>query len=243
MIWWIVLAGFPALTVSLIVFNAPSSQLEKLGSDFWITLLYGLAPSVVCMLGVFLWATPAISSEIEAGSWTYLAVRPNGSSSVLLGKYLCAITWTASAALVGLTAAVQIASPEDPSRVWTTLAPLILLSCPAFGAIYSLIAVLFPKRAMVAAVAYTLIVEMLLGLVPAMVNELTVQFRLRCLMWHWSGWSEDMTGRGEGARILFSDQPPIVHLLVLAGFTISLLIAALFVLRQRELCTAGDDAP
>ena len=58
--------------------------------------------------GTFLWATPAISAELERRSWVYLAVRPNGGTAVLLGKYLAAVSWVLTAALVGLAIALAI---------------------------------------------------------------------------------------------------------------------------------------
>lgn len=237
--WWVVLALFPPLMVGLIRFNADMD----LSADFWVPLLYGLVPSVVCMLGVFLWTTSAIASELEAGSWIYLAVRPNGRSSVLVGKYLFAISWTMATALTGLTVAVVVASPEQAMRVWSVVAALVLLSCPAFGAVYSLIGVVFIKRAMVAAVVYTLVVEILLGFVPAMVNELTVQLRLRSLMWRWMEWDSHTQGRMAESKMFFSDAPVWQHLLILFGLTAGLMFLAVLLLRQKELCAAGDETP
>jgi hypothetical protein len=43
-------------------------------------------------LRTMLRATPAVSVELERRSWVYLAVRPNGSTAVLIGKYLAAVT-------------------------------------------------------------------------------------------------------------------------------------------------------
>ena len=239
MAWWSVLAVFPGLIVTLM--RVADSQPPH--SDAWIGVLYSLVPGIVCIMGVFLWATPAISSELEGGNWTYLAVRPGGKTSVLLGKYLCAITWTAPAALVGLTIAVIVAAPDDSFRIWRVLALLVLISCPAYGAVYILIGVIFQKRAMVVAVAYTLVFELILALIPAVINQVTVQYHLRALMSRWMEWDTRQGQRFADMKVLFGDAPASEHLLILLGLTVGLLVVAVAVLRHKELAAGADESP
>ena len=57
-VWWILLVSFPPLLMLLLVATAgrpPSEEPVAL-------VTYVLCPGVVCMLGVFLWATPWLSS-------------------------------------------------------------------------------------------------------------------------------------------------------------------------------------
>lgn len=89
MMWWGVLAAFPVFIVGVIRFT--TYQIPP--REFWAGMLYALIPMLVSMLGMLLWATPAISAELERRSWVYLTVRPNGGTAVLLGKYLAAVTW------------------------------------------------------------------------------------------------------------------------------------------------------
>jgi ABC-type transport system involved in multi-copper enzyme maturation permease subunit len=83
-------------------------------------LLY-LIPQVVCLLGLLLWATPNVHSELEGRTWIYLAVRPDGKAMVLLGKYLTAVAWSASACLLALTISVIVCSAfqrlDNPLRL------------------------------------------------------------------------------------------------------------------------------
>ena len=58
------------------------------------------------------------------------------------------------------------------------------------GHLFTLIGVVFPKRAMVVGVFYTLAFEVFLAMIPAVVNLLTIQFRLRCLLVRWMNWDE-----------------------------------------------------
>ena len=118
---WAVLALFPVFIVTLIrISPAPDPSRET-----WAVILFALVPMLISMLGTFLWTTSVVSSELERKSWVYLAVRPNGSTAVLLGKYLAAVTWVISAALLGLTVSVLIAQIDDMWRMWTTLARLM----------------------------------------------------------------------------------------------------------------------
>ena len=126
MAWWAVLALFPVFIVGVVRFTAHRNPPR----DFWVYLLYALIPMLVSMLGTLLWATPAISAELERRSWVYLTVRPNGGPSVLLGKYLAAVTWVIPPALIGLSIAVPLADSGDGWRLWWTCG-LRASTCPA----------------------------------------------------------------------------------------------------------------
>ena len=86
---------------------------------------------------------------------------------------------------------------------------------------------------MVIAVVYTLLFEMIVSLVPAMVNKLTIQFRLRALLMKWSnidiGLGDDFL-----ASELIGRAPPSLHVVVLIGYTVGLLIAAIWLIRRQE---------
>ncbi len=227
--WWGVLLLFPAFIVTLIrVSPIPPPPREP-----WAVFLFALVPMLITILGAFLWATPAVSAELERKSWVYLAVRPHGRTSVLLGKYLAAITWVLPAALLGLTLAVLIAQSGDGWRIWWTMARLTCLSCPAYVAVYLTIGVLFPRRAMVVAVAYTLVFELIIAFVPAMINKLTVQYRLRALL---IPWADIPLGdsRNFANMALIGDAPPWHHVTVLIAYTLALLLFAVVLVNARE---------
>lgn len=237
MAWWVVLAAFPVFIVGLIrlTVNQPPSR------EFWAGLLYALVPMLVSMLGSLLWATPAISAELEQRSWVYLAVRPNGTAAVLLGKYLVAVTWVIPPALVGLTIAVLLADSNDGWRLWWAMARLVCLSCPAYGAIYLLLGTILPRRAMVLAVAYTLIFEIVIRFVPAVINKLSVQFRLQALLLEWCELSVTGSGRRQSAlAALIGDAPAWQHVLILLTLPPVLLLASVAILRVREFSASVE---
>jgi ABC-type transport system involved in multi-copper enzyme maturation permease subunit len=236
MMWWLVLALFPALIVGMIRIAVREDHIPR---EPWIVMLFTLVPMLVSMLGTFLWATPVVSAELERKSWVYLAVRPHGKVNVLIGKYLVALTWALSAALVGLCVAVAIMPYGESWHIGSTIAMITLLSCPAYAAVYLLIGTLFPKRSMVIAVAYTLIFELIISFVPALINTFTVQYRIRTLLFLWS----DMPPIDDDVNSLlaFIGEPPAwEHVVVLLAYTMTLLVLAVGAVRGREFSTADE---
>ena len=248
MAWWAVLASFPIFIIGLVRFIVPEQPVApnvdpEIPKELWrglcAWLIFALVPMLVSMLGTLLWTTPAVSSELERRSWVYLAVRPNGSTAVLLGKYLAAVSWVIPPALVGLSIAVPLAGTGDSLRVWLTMVGLVLLSCPAYGAIYLLLGVLMPRRAMVLAVAYTLLFELIISFVPAVINKITVQYRLRALAVDWCK-LEIIGGRQSSVMTLFGDEPAWLHVTMLLGLTTVLLVASVMILRFSEFSSSAE---
>jgi ABC-type transport system involved in multi-copper enzyme maturation permease subunit len=232
LIGWLVLALFPPTILSLLKMQGVPLEEHVVGF-----VLYVLIPEVVCLLGLLLWATPLVQAEMEGKTWIYVAVRPNGRNAVLLGKYLTAVTWTTTAAWTAAALSVLLAFPAQPVRILIVICTLVLLSCLCYGAIYCFFAVLFHRRAMVFAVVYTLLVEVLVSVIPAMINELTVNYRLRNLLVIWMGWWPNLS---EDWKLLLSDKPAWRHLLVLAMMPIIFLGASMVVLRLKEYVSADD---
>jgi ABC-type transport system involved in multi-copper enzyme maturation permease subunit len=238
---WLVLAAFPGFIAALVRFAIPDrpDPRDLLWRTLCIWLLFALVPMLITMLGTLFWATPAVSAELERRSWVYLAVRPYGSTAVLLGKYLAAVTWVIPPALVGLTIAVVLIGSGDALRIWWAMARLVFLSCPAYAAIYLLLGVIMPRRAMVLAVAYTLVFELLISFVPAIINKMTIQYRLRALAATWCElkWLE---GNPPEMLALIGDEPVSQHIFVLGAITATLLVASVGILRAREFASPAE---
>ncbi|MFO7904832.1 MAG: hypothetical protein R6U98_19370, partial [Pirellulaceae bacterium] len=103
----------------------------KLDDTLWGWILLGLIPGVITLLGLLLWVTPLVQSELEGRTWGYLAVHPRGRASLLLGKYLTAIVWTALAGCTSLTICILIAQPVYAFRLWSSL--LLIIGFAAFA--------------------------------------------------------------------------------------------------------------
>ncbi len=228
---WALLALFPVFIVGALRYTGADPPPEA-----WVFLLYALITEVTTSLGLLLWMSPAIQSEMEGKTWVYLAVRPYGRRVVLIGKFLTALAWSTASSLVALTIATPLAGPNQPWRVYFVLVVLSFISALGRGAAYSVFAVVLPQRAMVFAVAYTLILEYLVGWVPAIINQITVQFHVRCLLLNWV----QLERMPSDMRLFFDDAPSWQHLVVLAVYVLTAFGAALLVLEHREFVSSEE---
>ncbi|MEM8678254.1 MAG: hypothetical protein AAGF97_02760 [Planctomycetota bacterium] len=242
MLWWLVLAIFPVLIVAMIRLIP-----EELPPEAWYAFLFALIPMLLSILGTFMWTTSAVAAEVERESWVYLAIKPGGRTAVMLGKYLAAITWVLPAALLSLTACVAIISTEgsvlseqsEAVKFWLLFARLACLSVPAYAALYLVLGAIFVKRSMVIAIAYTLIFELLVSMIPAMINKFTIQHRLLALLLAWTGIEgNDDFGRFLSTQII-GDTPPWLHVVILCVYTTVLVVLAVQLVRQREYVSSA----
>ncbi len=241
MAWWVLLTAFPPALLGLIRLTTGVTTGPMPGRpEVAPIVVFALCPGVVCMMGVFLWATPAITSELEGRSWVYLAVRPHGALCVLIGKYLVAVTWTLPPGLIASTLSLVILAPEGLAHLVWVESGLVVLSCLAYAAVFTLIGVLFPKRTMVFGVFYALFFEVILSMIPAVVNTVTVQFRLRCLLVRWMDWDVGLINNNPAFQAYFGEESDWWHLGVLLAMTTGLLIAAALILRWRVFTTSTE---
>lgn len=226
---WLVLVAFPvALVAALRLLGMPLRLVEE-----WGTILYFLVPEVVCLLALLLWATPVVSTEIEGQTWGYLAMRPAGRSVVIIGKYVTALIWAFSAAMVSLSICVPLMGPVGGFKLWLVMSALCFLSVIAHGALYLLIGVVFHRRTIVTAVFYTGAIEYGLSLVPALANKFTINYRLRGLLSNWMGWEQ---ARSVSESALGSDSTTM-HITVLLVMASTLLVITLVRVRRSEFPT------
>jgi len=228
---WFILVSFPIALMTVMRITTPVNRVEP-----WGLTLYFLVPEVICLLGLLLWATPVISTEIEGQTWIYLAMRRSGRSLVLLGKYVTAVLWSASAALVSISVCAKIMGPAGGWKLWWVMCVLSILSCIAHASLYVLIGTLFFRRTMVTAVFYTMTIEYGLSLVPAVANKLTINYRLRGLLAQWMDW-EDARSAAEN---VFGSEPASTHLTALAILSVTLLGLALIRMLRAELPTQQE---
>ncbi len=99
-----------------------------------------------------------------------------------------------------------------------------------------LLGVIFVRRAMAVAVAYTFVFEFLVGFIPAMINQLTVQHHLRSLLLNWLGPSRETLE----IRAVLGAGPSWQHVAALLTLTAALLVASTAVLNRRELVTITE---
>ena len=228
---WLALVAFPVGLISILRVKLPIDPIEPIGFA-----MYFLIPEVVCLLGLLLWATPAVATEIEGQTWIYLAMRQSGRTTVLLGKYMTAVIWSLSAAIVAATLCVAIVFPPNMLQMWWVMCALATLSCFAHAAIFLLIGVIFHRRTMVTAVVYTLTIEYGLSFVPAVANKLTVNYHLRGLLADWMNWDEVRSR----AETVFGSELASTHLISLAIYTVVLLCVSILRLHTAQYPTQQD---
>jgi hypothetical protein len=94
---------------------------------------------------------------------------------------------------------------------------------------------------MVVAVAYMLIFELLISFVPAIINKMTVQYRLRSLAAEWCDISfTSSTGSSTTAIWLIGNEPAWQHIAVLFALTVTLLVSAVLILRASEFSSSAE---
>lgn len=235
MMVWMGLVAFPVTLIGILSHRLQAADADP-REQILGTVLFVLVPEIVCLLGLLLWATPAIATEIEGQTWIYLAMRRSGRGIVAIGKYLTAVIWTLSAALTATTICVALIWPSNMAFLWLVMCCLVTLSCFAHAALYLFIGLLFRKRTMVTAVGFTLIVEFGLTFIPALANKLTVNYRLRGLFQNWLDWETLKTP----AEAVYGSEPVSMHLMALVVYTVVLLGLSLWKLRVSEFPNQQD---
>lgn len=202
-----------------------------LDRDFTVMMLFVLVPEAVCMLGLLVTMSPVVADELERGTWIHVAVRPGGRRALLLGTFLAAVAWTSVVAVAAVVAALAVAGTSHPAGLVAMFAALVLLSTAGRAALFSLPAVILPKRALVASVGIALVVEFLCGLLPAVVNQATVSLRLRSLLAEWMGWRRNLPTEIE---MLVDPAPAWVQVGAVVVLVITLLTAAVLIVERRQ---------
>ncbi|MFM8724667.1 MAG: hypothetical protein ACKON9_06040, partial [Planctomycetaceae bacterium] len=172
-------------------------------------------------------------------SWIYLATRPHGIAWLLLGKFLVATAWAFTAAVAATSLSVLFVNAPAPYAIWFGILKLAALAAPAYSATYLLLGAIFPKRSMVFCVMYTAGVEVLLGSFPAIINRITVQFRLRSLLTSWLPLSDDLRN-STALQYTVGNNSPASHILWLASITIGFILLAILMTRLRQFTTATE---
>ncbi|MDX1927100.1 MAG: hypothetical protein SFV81_11310 [Pirellulaceae bacterium] len=234
--WMVALMAFPPGLLLLISSAARSEPPVEIA----MILVYVLSPCVACMMSVFLWATPVLSAELEGRSWVYLAVRPYGPVAVLLGKYMVAVSWAVPVGLVSAAAGSFVITSVEVPRLMAVECGLATLSCLAYAAVFLLIGVIAPKRAMVAGILYAVVIEAGAALIPAAVNLFTIQYRLRCILVRWMEVDAELVRGNPVFVAYFGEESAAWHVAVLFTMTIGYLVAAALLLRYREFTSAAE---
>lgn len=237
--WLLGLALFPTALGWIVVELAPEIALD---ARAFMLYLYVTVVRVVTPLALLLWATPAVHNELENGTWPFIAIRPKGRMGLFLGSYLSAVIWALVAGFAAIALATLVLRPSDPMTVITIIGESVLLSAVAYGAAYSFIGVVFLKRGIPVAVAYTLIMEVVLTMVNAVVNEMTVAYRLHSIGLNRLSKTSlpplEVNQLPPFLKVAAVDTSSWLHIGILAIYSVVVLMAGAYVIHRRELVLA-----
>lgn len=236
---WACLALFPSLLVAMLRFQSRGNVPDEAVS--FIT--YMLVPQISCMLGLLLWATPAVGTELEAQSWIYLTLRPTGRIALALGKYVVAFLWTATYGLLSALLVTLLSGVDEMGSLLMALMALVLLSSASYAALYLFIGAAFFRKATVVAVIYSFLLEGAVSWIPATINQITISYRLRTLLSNWTAFGSVREGLDEDAqffRASIGDQPTWVSIGCVLAYAAVLLTCAVLVVHRREYPVQSD---
>lgn len=209
-------------------------------------VIIGVTVMMVGILAELLWATPIVHAELEGKTWLYLAVRPRGIVAVLLGKYLVAVLWTMAVCSIALTACVLLAALArfpNALQMWLVFLVLITLAAFAYAAIFALIGVVFHRRAMVFAMAYVIVFEVLVAQIPAVINQITVRHHLTALAVKWLDFrylGDEEVPEFILREMLGVQEPDWQNILTVAATAAIALAASMQIICSREYLSADE---
>ena len=221
------LAGaiFPAAVMFAVTRTA------SIDRNMTVVMIYALIPEALCVLGLLVTMCPVVADELERGTWIHIAARPGGRQNLLLGTFAAAVLWTAAVSFTALMLTLLVAQPTQPIGLIVMFSVLIGLSCVGRAALFALPAVILPKRALIASVGVALIVEYFAGLLPAVVNQITVSLRLRSLLVEWMEWRQEMPIE---MTLFVDDYSAPVQVIAVCILVFVLLATAIFILNHRQ---------
>lgn len=234
-VWFIALfLGLPALLIFLILRlgGLPDADAEGILG----LLLYLLYPQTLVILAALLYGSGLLSAEIEARTLVYLLTRPMPRWRILLVKYAATVLVLAALCLASLTVSTALAGFPGGLRTWCALCVSVLLACVSYTAIFGLIGLITPRRAVPVGLIYAGVLEIALSFVPAFVNQLSVSHYLRSLAYHLSG----QTALPPDALAFLGDTGPWASATALMVFPQLALVASILLLELREFPLTED---
>ncbi len=140
-------------------------------------------PNGICVLTALLYGSSIISTELENKTLSYLFTRPIPKWLVLIGKYVgfCVCLCALVAISVSLTF-LAVGKPKGGTWLLSYI-KVSAIAIFAYGAIFTLVGLVFPRRAIIAGLVVAL-VEFITALIPSVAKEFTVTHYLRALLWN-----------------------------------------------------------
>lgn len=227
---WFALMLFPVALVGCVRFAIFRAGNVDDALDGFPVVLFVLLPEVITILCMLLWATPIVNAELESQTWVYAVVRPKARWSLILGKYLVAVLWTASCTSLASTLSIPLLGISGSWKAWVALVSLCFLAAFCYGSLFMLIGTLFQRRAMVVAFIYAIIIEFLMATIPAVINRFTFSFRLWSIFFN----SIDLPPQFLAPNFVVQDASTLGNIAVLVAACVLLLVTALWRIQKSQ---------
>jgi len=227
-VWLLALfLGLPVILLAIVLaaegFRLPDHEVA-MG-----VFLYVLYPQSLCILAALLYGSSLLAAEIEGKTLVYLFTRPVSRAQVLLQKYLATVVVLAGLTVASLTVSFALGGFSGGLRMYLTMLVTVVLALFSYTAIFSLLGLLVPRRAIPVGLIYAIVVEVVLSLIPALANELAVSHYLRSLALHLSGRTLPAEIQG-----IFTPVPLATCLVALVVFPVLFLSLSALLVRRRE---------
>jgi ABC-type transport system involved in multi-copper enzyme maturation permease subunit len=159
------------------------SETIRLQVGVFLFLLY---PQVMCELLSLLFASSVLSVEIDGQTLTSLFTRPVSKWRILFAKYSAICATLAPPVVVSLVISWLVlggnfSTGAGGPRLIMAMTLGVCASLAAYSAVFTLIGVVIPGRAIAVGLLYSML-EFALSYVPALLNYLTVTYYLRSLV-------------------------------------------------------------
>ena len=219
--------GLPVLLASIVQlkggFDLPD---QAVGMGIFLYVLY---PQSLCILAALLYGSSLLAAEIEGKTLVYLFTRPVSRTRVLLAKYLATVAVLVVLTSVSLTISFALAGFAGGMRMYLTVLAAAVSALAVYTAVFSLLGLLVPRRAIPVGLLYAVLVEGVISFVPALANELAVSHYLRSLALHLSGQALPVE-----VQAVFTPVPLTTCILALAAFAAAFLGLSALLLHRRE---------
>jgi ABC-type transport system involved in multi-copper enzyme maturation permease subunit len=191
--------------------------------------LFLLYPQVICLLISLFYGTSVLGHELGGKTLTYLFTRPLPRWKFVVGKYLGIIVALTIPTCVSLLVSWWILGADGGFSVISGLLAGTVVALLAFNALFILFGFLIPRRAMIAALLYGVIFELILSFIPALVNQFTITYYVRSFVVEML----DIDIPPEAIRVVGGASPQGA-LVALAVITVGALAASSFLAARRE---------
>lgn len=224
-------------------FDFPEDAEVDIEGFAFSAFLYVMYPQALCILASLLYGASLLAGEIEDKTLVYLFTRAQPRWKILLGKYVATATVLALMATVSMSIAYVIAGFPIGPRVWVALASSITAGCFTYTAIFCLLGLFVPRRAIPVGLIYAVVVEFILSSVPAVVNELTTSYYIRSFAWHLADLpipaDERVDFEREAAPFIAGVDAPTAVLALATISVVALTISAVVIHRRQWPLTEG----